>query len=84
MFPQKAHVVVHAEQCLLYPECLEEPQALHEVLVCIPVIMVSGVDEAGSVARCIQKGAAGHLAKPIDSMRLANLIAECMADLTPT
>lgn len=50
----------------------------------IPVIMVSGVDEAESVARCIQKGAAGHLAKPIDSMRLANLIAECMADLTPT
>ncbi|MGI9316568.1 MAG: response regulator [bacterium] len=50
----------------------------------LPVIMVSGADEAESIAKCIQMGAAAHLAKPLDSMRLTNLIAECMAKLTPT
>jgi CheY-like chemotaxis protein len=50
----------------------------------IPVIMASGADEAESMAKCIQMGAAGHLAKPLDSVLLANLIAGCMENLTPT
>lgn len=50
----------------------------------IAVIMVSGADEAESMARCIQMGATGHLAKPLDSVSLTKLIAECMANQTPT
>lgn len=50
----------------------------------IPVIMVSGADDAESMAKCIQMGAVGHLAKPLDSVLLANLIAGCMENLTPT
>lgn len=36
----------------------------------IPVIMVSGLDEIDSVARCIEGGAEDYLPKPIDSILL--------------
>jgi adenylate cyclase len=44
----------------------------------IPVLMVSGTDEAGSIAKCIEKGAAGHLPKPLDSAQLGALINTCL------
>ena len=46
----------------------------------IPVIMVTGADEAESLDRCVRMGAAGHLHKPLDSVRLANLITESLAN----
>jgi two-component system NtrC family sensor kinase len=39
---------------------------LHEV----PVIMVSGLDEVGSVVRCIEEGAEDYLTKPLDPVIL--------------
>jgi CheY-like chemotaxis protein len=36
----------------------------------IPVIVVSGLDAAASVVRCIELGAEDHLAKPFDSLLL--------------
>jgi adenylate cyclase len=44
----------------------------------IPVLMVSGTDEAGSIAKCIEKGAAGHLPKPLDSAQLGARINACL------
>ena len=49
----------------------------------IPVIMVSGADEAESMAKCIQMGAAGHLAKPLDANLLGKQIIECMQNGNP-
>ncbi|HWG43152.1 MAG TPA: response regulator [Gemmataceae bacterium] len=40
---------------------------LHEV----PVIMVSGLDEVGSVVRCIEEGAEDYLTKPLDPIILS-------------
>lgn len=37
----------------------------------IPVLVVSGSDEAESIARCMEMGAAGHLSKPLDTAALA-------------
>lgn len=44
----------------------------------IPVIMVSGADEAESMARCMQTGAAGHLSKPLDPALLSTQIDGCL------
>lgn len=44
----------------------------------IPVIMVSGSEEAESMARCMEMGAAGHLPKPLDPALLADAIDACM------
>lgn len=44
----------------------------------IPVIMVSGADEADSIAKCIEMGAAGHLPKPLDPTLLATQIGTCL------
>jgi CheY-like chemotaxis protein len=51
---------------------MEDPQLRRT-----PVIMVSGAEDAESIDRCIEMGAAGHLAKPLDSARLAAQIADC-------
>lgn len=40
----------------------------------IPVVMVSGADEAESVAKCMELGASGHLPKPLDPVLLATQI----------
>jgi two-component system, NtrC family, sensor kinase len=40
---------------------------LHEM----PVIMVSGLDEVGSVVRCIEEGAEDYLTKPLDPIILS-------------
>ena len=52
----------------------------------LPVIMVSGVDEVGSVVRCIEMGATDYLTKPYDSALLrarvnASLGAKRLRDL---
>ena len=44
----------------------------------IPVIMVSGDEEAETIARCDQMGAAAHLSKPLDPAQLATRITACM------
>ena len=54
-------------------EMKENPQ-----LQDIPVLMVSGTDEAESIAKCIEKGAAGHLPKPLDSTQLGARIIACL------
>jgi CheY-like chemotaxis protein len=46
-------------------EIKADPQ-LHEM----PVIMVSGLDEVGSVVRCIEEGAEDYLTKPLDPIIL--------------
>ena len=44
----------------------------------IPVIMVSGDEEAETIAKCDEMGACGHLSKPLDPARLATRIAACV------
>lgn len=44
----------------------------------VPVIMVSGSDEAESIAKCIEMGAAGHLSKPLDPTLLTIQIGTCL------
>ena len=40
--------------------------------------MVSGTEEVESIAKCIEKGAAGHLPKPLDSTQLGVRINACL------
>jgi CheY-like chemotaxis protein len=42
----------------------------------IPIIMVSGAEDAESIDRCLEMGAVGHLAKPLDSASLAAQISD--------
>jgi class 3 adenylate cyclase len=51
-----------------------------EALRHVPVIMVSGVDELDSVARCIELGAADYLAKPFNPVILAARVRASLAD----
>ena len=44
----------------------------------IPVIVVSGADETESVAKCVEMGAAGHLAKPVDPELLAAKVSAAL------
>ena len=44
----------------------------------IPVIMVSGLDEIDSVARCIELGAEDYLAKPFNTVLLRARIQACL------
>jgi signal transduction histidine kinase len=44
----------------------------------IPVIMISGLDEMDSVARCIQLGAEDFLCKPFDPILLKARIGACL------
>jgi len=46
----------------------------------LPVIMVSGVDELDSVARCIELGAADYLTKPFDPVILGARVRASLAD----
>ena len=46
----------------------------------LPVIMISGVDELQSVARCIELGAADYLPKPFDPVILAARVRASLAD----
>ena len=46
----------------------------------LPVIMISGVDELESVARCIEMGAADYLPKPFDPVILAARVRASLAD----
>ncbi len=67
---------------LLMPE-VDGLEVLTEIkadpqLRAIPVIMVSGADEAESIAKCIETGAAGHLSKPLDPALLATQIGACL------
>jgi putative two-component system response regulator len=45
----------------------------------IPVIMISAVNEAGTVLSCIQKGADDYLTKPFDGDLLKARISGCLA-----
>jgi adenylate cyclase len=51
-----------------------------EALRHLPVIMISGVDELDSVARCIELGAADYLAKPFNPVILAARVRASLAD----
>jgi adenylate cyclase len=51
-----------------------------ETLHHIPVIMISGVDELDSVARCIELGAADYLPKPFDPVILGARVRASLAD----
>ena len=46
----------------------------------IPVIMISGIDELDSVARCIEMGAADYLPKPFNPVILAARVRASLAD----
>jgi len=46
----------------------------------LPVIMISGVDELDSVARCIEMGAADYLAKPFNPVILGARVRAARAD----
>jgi adenylate cyclase len=47
-----------------------------------PVIMISGTDEAERLEKCIEMGAADHLAKPLDPALLATKISALVGDAT--
>ena len=51
-----------------------------ETLRHLPVIMISGVDELDSVARCIEMGAADYLPKPFNPVILAARVRASLAD----
>ena len=51
-----------------------------EALRHLPVIMVSGVDELDSVARCIEMGAADFLTKPFNPVILGARVRASLAD----
>ena len=51
-----------------------------EALRHLPVIMISGVDELDSVARCIEMGAADFLPKPFNPVILAARVRAALAD----
>jgi class 3 adenylate cyclase len=51
-----------------------------EALRHLPVIMISGVDELDSVARCIEMGAADFLSKPFNPVILAARVRASLAD----
>ncbi len=44
----------------------------------IPVVMISALDEADSVARCIEIGAEDYLAKPFDPTLLRTRVRDCL------
>ena len=46
----------------------------------IPVIMISSIDEAESVVRCIQAGATDYLSKPFDAAILRARLSSCLAE----
>jgi adenylate cyclase len=46
----------------------------------LPVIMISGIDELDSVARCIEMGAADYLPKPFNPVILAARVRAALAD----
>ena len=46
----------------------------------LPVIMISAIDELGSVARCIEMGATDYLAKPFSPVLLAARVRAALAD----
>jgi class 3 adenylate cyclase len=50
----------------------------HERLRNIPVIMISGLRETGSVIRCIEAGAEDYLPKPFDQVLLRARINACL------
>lgn len=45
----------------------------------IPVIVVSGVDDAHTIVSCIERGAADYLLKPLNQTMLRARITNCMA-----
>ncbi len=49
-----------------------------ETLRYIPVLMISALDEMGSVVRCIQLGAEDYLPKPFDPVLLQARIGACL------
>ncbi len=51
-----------------------------EALRHLPVIMISGVDELDSVARCIELGAADYLPKPFNPVILGARVRASLAD----
>jgi class 3 adenylate cyclase len=51
-----------------------------EALRHLPVIMISGVDELDSVAKCIELGAADYLAKPFNPVILGARVRASLAD----
>jgi len=60
-------------------EVLRQMQA-DEKLREIPVLVVSGADETESVERCMEMGATGHLAKPVDPELLATRVSAALTE----
>jgi CheY-like chemotaxis protein len=50
----------------------------HPTLRDIPVIMISALDEMGSVVRCIEMGAEDYLPKPFDPVLLRARVGACL------
>jgi adenylate cyclase len=46
----------------------------------IPVIMISGLDQQGGIARCIEAGAEDYLTKPFSAIFLRARIGACLAN----
>ncbi len=59
------------------PETLREIKSRAD-LRDIPVIMISGLDEIETVARCIDQGAEDYLSSPFDPVLLATRIDACL------
>lgn len=60
-------------------EVLRQMQADEELRE-TPVLVVSGADETESIARCLEMGAAGHLAKPVDPELLAARVSASLRE----
>ena len=58
-------------------EVLETMKA-DPALRCIPVVMISALDELDSVARCIELGAEDYLTKPFNPTHLRDRVRACL------
>ncbi len=47
-------------------------------LRCIPVVMISALDELDSVARCVELGAEDYLTKPFNPTHLRDRVRTCL------
>ncbi|MGI9316241.1 MAG: response regulator [bacterium] len=52
---------------------------LDDGLSSILVVVVSGTEEGESIAKCIEMGAIGHIAKPIDPGQFKSVLEKCLS-----
>jgi FixJ family two-component response regulator len=60
---------------------LELQQHLRSRGLSLPVVIVTGHDEPGLQARCLEAGANGYLRKPIDSRALVEAISRAISEM---